>query len=99
MELIVLGVSFAVLLLIGVPVGFAVGLSSVATIMAAGLPVAADKRQPLEMMRQVQIAAGGLALLGAAGCATGLLTATDGDVAVAALGRDAQLPSLDAMRS
>jgi tripartite ATP-independent transporter DctM subunit len=40
MELIVLGVSFAFLLLIGVPVAFAVGLSSVATIIAAGLPVA-----------------------------------------------------------
>lgn len=40
MELIVLGVSFAALLLIGVPVGFAVGLSSVATIIAADLPVA-----------------------------------------------------------
>lgn len=40
MELIVLGVSFGVLLLIGVPVGFAVGLSSVATIVSAGLPVA-----------------------------------------------------------
>ena len=40
MELIVLGVSFGLLLIIGVPVGFAVGLSSVATIMTAGLPVA-----------------------------------------------------------
>ncbi len=40
MELIVLGVSFGLLLIIGVPVGFAVGLSSVATIIAAGLPVA-----------------------------------------------------------
>ncbi|MDR7308252.1 TRAP transporter large permease [Rhodoferax saidenbachensis] len=40
MELTVLGVSFGVLLLIGVPVGFAVGLSSVATIIAAGIPVA-----------------------------------------------------------
>jgi len=40
MELTVLGVSFGLLLLIGVPVGFAVGLSSVATIIAAGLPVA-----------------------------------------------------------
>src|SRR3546814_7217221 len=32
----------------------------------AGLEVAADRRQPLEMMRQVQLAAGGLALLGVA---------------------------------
>jgi tripartite ATP-independent transporter DctM subunit len=40
MELIVLGISFTLLLLIGVPVGFAVGLSSVATIITAGLPVA-----------------------------------------------------------
>ena len=31
----------------------------------AGLPVAADRKQPLEMMRQVQIVAGGMALLGA----------------------------------
>lgn len=31
----------------------------------AGLPVAEDRRQPMELMRQVQIAAGALALLGA----------------------------------
>jgi rhodanese-related sulfurtransferase len=31
----------------------------------AGLPVAADPRQPIEIMRQVQITAGGLVLLGA----------------------------------
>lgn len=31
---------------------------------AAGLPVIQDREAPLEMMRQVQIAAGGLALLG-----------------------------------
>lgn len=31
---------------------------------AAGLPVAEDRRQPLELMRQVQIAAGGMALIG-----------------------------------
>ena len=31
---------------------------------AAGLPTVFDKRQPMEMMRQVQIAAGSLALLG-----------------------------------
>jgi rhodanese-related sulfurtransferase len=30
----------------------------------AGLPVVVDRRQPIELMRQVQIAAGGLALLG-----------------------------------
>lgn len=40
MELTVLCVSFTLLLLIGVPVAFAIGLSSVATIMAAGLPIA-----------------------------------------------------------
>jgi tripartite ATP-independent transporter DctM subunit len=39
MELTVLGVSFT-LLLLGVPVAFAIGLSSVATIIAAGLPIA-----------------------------------------------------------
>jgi tripartite ATP-independent transporter DctM subunit len=39
-ELTVLGVSFAILLLLGVPVAFAIGLASVATILAAGLPVA-----------------------------------------------------------
>jgi rhodanese-related sulfurtransferase len=32
----------------------------------AGLPVNEDRSQPIELMRQVQIAAGGLALLGAA---------------------------------
>ena len=32
---------------------------------AAGLPVAEDRSQPLELMRQVQIAAGSLILLGA----------------------------------
>ncbi|NNM78549.1 DUF2892 domain-containing protein [Sphingomonas sp. ID1715] len=32
----------------------------------AGLPVAIDKRQPLELMRQVQLAAGALVLLGVA---------------------------------
>ena len=40
MELTVLAVSFTVLLLLGVPVAFAIGLSSVATIIAAGLPIA-----------------------------------------------------------
>ncbi len=40
MELTVLAVSFTVLLLLGVPVAFAIGLASVATILAAGLPMA-----------------------------------------------------------
>jgi tripartite ATP-independent transporter DctM subunit len=40
MELTVLGVSFTLLLLLGVPVAFAIGLSSVATIVVAGLPIA-----------------------------------------------------------
>ncbi len=40
MELTVLGVSFTLLLLLGVPVAFSIGLASVATILAAGLPVA-----------------------------------------------------------
>ncbi|WP_137893371.1 TRAP transporter large permease [Ramlibacter sp. 2FC] len=40
MELSILALSFTVLLLLGVPVAFAIGLSSVATILAAGLPVA-----------------------------------------------------------
>ncbi len=40
MVLAVLGVSFALLLLLGVPVAFAIGLSSVATILAADLPMA-----------------------------------------------------------
>ena len=40
MELTVLAVSFTVLLLIGVPVAFSIGLASIATIFAAGLPMA-----------------------------------------------------------
>ncbi|MFZ2736804.1 MAG: TRAP transporter large permease [Burkholderiaceae bacterium] len=40
MELTVLALSFTLLLLMSVPVAFAIGLSSVATIVAAGLPVA-----------------------------------------------------------
>lgn len=40
MELTMLGFSFALLLILGVPVAFAIGLASVATIIAAGLPVA-----------------------------------------------------------
>ena len=34
---------------------------------AAGLPTVVDRSQPLDLMRQVQIAAGSLALLGAIG--------------------------------
>ncbi|MES2480466.1 MAG: TRAP transporter large permease [Pseudomonadota bacterium] len=40
MELTVMAASFTLLLLLGVPVAFAIGLSSVATILAAGLPLA-----------------------------------------------------------
>jgi tripartite ATP-independent transporter DctM subunit len=40
MELTVLAISFTLLLILGVPVAFAIGLASVATIIAAGLPVA-----------------------------------------------------------
>lgn len=40
MELTVLCVTFTLFLLMGVPVAFAIGLSSIATIMVAGLPVA-----------------------------------------------------------
>ena len=39
MELTILAVSFTLLLLLSVPVAFAIGLASVATILAAGLPV------------------------------------------------------------
>jgi tripartite ATP-independent transporter DctM subunit len=39
-ELTILAVTFTVLLILGVPVAFAIGLSSVATILAAGLPMA-----------------------------------------------------------
>ena len=37
MELTVLGLSFTLLLTLGVPVAFAIGLSSVATIVVAGV--------------------------------------------------------------
>ncbi len=40
MELTILAVSFSLLLILGVPVAFAIGLASVATIVAAGLPIA-----------------------------------------------------------
>ncbi len=39
MELTVLTIAFTLLLLLGVPVAFAIGLSSIATILAAGLPL------------------------------------------------------------
>ena len=39
MELTVLTLSFTLFLILGVPVAFAIGLSSVATIVAAGLPI------------------------------------------------------------
>ena len=39
MELTILALSFAALLLLGVPVAFSIGLSSIATILAAGLPI------------------------------------------------------------
>ena len=39
MELILLSVTFTLFLLIGVPVAFAIGLSSIATILYAGLPM------------------------------------------------------------
>lgn len=40
MELTVLGLTFLALLILGVPVAFAIGLSSIATILYAGLPTA-----------------------------------------------------------
>jgi tripartite ATP-independent transporter DctM subunit len=40
MELTVLALSFTLLLVLGVPVAFSIGLASIATILAAGLPVA-----------------------------------------------------------
>ena len=40
MELTVLSISFAALLLLGVPVAFSIGLASVATVLYAGMPVA-----------------------------------------------------------
>ena len=39
MELILLSITFTLFLLIGVPVAFAIGLSSIATILYAGLPI------------------------------------------------------------
>jgi len=40
MELTVLAVSFTLFLVLGVPVAFAIGLSSIATVLYAGLPIA-----------------------------------------------------------
>ncbi|MFY8106229.1 MAG: TRAP transporter large permease subunit, partial [Elstera sp.] len=40
MALIILSVSFLGLLILGVPVAFAIGLSSIATILYEGLPLA-----------------------------------------------------------
>ena len=39
MELILLSITFTLFLLIGVPVAFAIGLSSIVTILYAGLPI------------------------------------------------------------
>ncbi len=39
MELTILALSFTIFLLLGVPVAFAIGLSSIITIMSAGLPI------------------------------------------------------------
>src|SRR3982751_5906540 len=40
MELTVLSLSFALLLVLGVPVAFSIGLASVATVLYAGMPIA-----------------------------------------------------------
>jgi tripartite ATP-independent transporter DctM subunit len=40
MELTVLSISFAILLVLGVPVAFSIGLASVATVLYAGMPIA-----------------------------------------------------------
>jgi len=50
MALTLLGVSFLVLLLIGVPVAFAIGLSATATILYEGLPVAVIFQQMMSGM-------------------------------------------------
>jgi tripartite ATP-independent transporter DctM subunit len=51
MELIVLAVTFTILLVLGVPVAFSIGLSSVATILAAELPVAVVTQKMLGGMQ------------------------------------------------
>lgn len=50
MALIVLGISFLALLLLGVPVAFAIGLSAVCTILYEGLPVAVLFQQMMSGM-------------------------------------------------
>ena len=50
MELIVLGVSFIVLLLVGVPVAFAIGLSAMCAILYEGLPMAVLFQQMMSGM-------------------------------------------------
>jgi len=50
MALIILGVSFALLLVMGVPVAFAIGISSICTILWEGLPVAVLFQQMMSGM-------------------------------------------------
>ncbi|APV51136.1 hypothetical protein BWI17_16460 [Betaproteobacteria bacterium GR16-43] len=50
MALIILGVSFTILLILGVPVAFAIGLSSICTILYEGLPVAVLFQQMMSGM-------------------------------------------------
>ncbi|QJR10976.1 C4-dicarboxylate TRAP transporter large permease protein DctM [Usitatibacter rugosus] len=50
MALIILGVTFAILLVLGVPVAFAIGLSAVCTILYEGLPVAVLFQQMMSGM-------------------------------------------------
>ena len=50
MELAVLGLSFLIFLLLGVPVAFAIGLSSICTILYEGLPVAVLFQQMMSGM-------------------------------------------------
>lgn len=50
MELAILGLSFLVLLLLGVPVAFAIGLSAMCTILYEGLPVAVIFQQMMSGM-------------------------------------------------
>ena len=40
MELTVLSLTFALLLILGVPVAFSIGLASVATVLYSGMPIA-----------------------------------------------------------
>ena len=50
MELIILGVTFLIFLLVGVPVAFAIGLSAVCTILYEGLPIAVLFQQMMSGM-------------------------------------------------